>query len=267
MEKNDYIDSGILELYITGALTEQENQKVYNMILKHPELLIEIKAIEKSLSILGESLAPESHKDSFKNVLIKMLQDKEQTTKIIPIAQSKNTLITYTGWAASIILTSSLIFFAVKNSDLNKTLENRNQNKLLVEQRLDSMTNDLLHKRELLAVIRNPQVIPVPLQGQAVAPKAYAKVYWDKKSKTIYLDAKGLPEPPQGKVYQVWSLKLNPLSPTSLGTIDDFVANSSKIFTIKNINESQGFGITLEPEGGSKTPTLEQLYTLGALNS
>ena len=26
---------------------------------------------------------------------------------------------------------------------------------------------------------------------------------------------------------------------------------------------AEGFGITLEPAGGSKTPTMEQLYTLG----
>lgn len=61
------------------------------------------------------------------------------------------------------------------------------------------------------------------------------------------------------------TLKLDPLSPTSLGTIDNFTANDSKIFTINNPNESQAFGITLEPAGGSKTPTLEQLYTLGAV--
>ena len=38
-------------------------------------------------------------------------------------------------------------------------------------------------------------------------------------------------------------------------------------FTLENANESEAFGITLEPEGGSETPTLEQLYTLGAVGS
>ena len=41
--------------------------------------------------------------------------------------------------------------------------------------------------------------------------------------------------------------------------------NENKIFTINNTNSSEAFGITLEPEGGSKTPTLEQLYTLGTV--
>jgi len=56
------------------------------------------------------------------------------------------------------------------------------------------------------------------------------------------------------------------LSPTSLGTIDNFTADANKIFSIENPNQSQAFGITLEPEGGSKSPTLDQLYTLGAVS-
>ena len=67
-------------------------------------------------------------------------------------------------------------------------------------------------------------------------------------------------------VYQVWSLKLSPLTPTSLGTIDDFTTDANKIFEIENSNESEAFGITLEPAGGSATPTMEQLYTLGVVS-
>jgi len=100
-----------------------------------------------------------------------------------------------------------------------------------------------------------------------VSPESYANVYWDKEGNTVYLDVQGLPEPPAGKVYQVWSLTLNPLAPTSLGTIDNFTSNTNKIFTIENANQSEAFGITLEPAGGSPTPTMEQLYTLGAVTS
>ena len=35
------------------------------------------------------------------------------------------------------------------------------------------------------------------------------------------------------------------------------------VWILENTNESQAFGITLEPEGGSETPTMNQLYTLG----
>ena len=50
-------------------------------------------------------------------------------------------------------------------------------------------------------------------------------------------------------------------------SLDSFTADTNKIFTINNANESEAFGITLEPAGGSASPNLEQLYTLGAVAS
>lgn len=62
-------------------------------------------------------------------------------------------------------------------------------------------------------------------------------------------------------VYQVWALKLNPLTPTSIGFLEKFDVNDQKIFSVNTADEVEAFGITLEPAG--LTPTMEQLYTLG----
>jgi anti-sigma-K factor RskA len=64
-------------------------------------------------------------------------------------------------------------------------------------------------------------------------------------------------------VYQVWALKLNPLTPTSIGLLDKFDENNQRIFAVNSTGEAEAFAITLEPAGGSLNPTMEQLYTLG----
>ena len=64
-------------------------------------------------------------------------------------------------------------------------------------------------------------------------------------------------------VYQVWALKLNPLTPTSIGLLADFSKDNQKLFAVDKANGAEAFGITLEPAGGSVSPTMEQLYTLG----
>ena len=87
------------------------------------------------------------------------------------------------------------------------------------------------------------------------------------KEQKVFIDAQGLPEPPDGFVYQVWSLKLSPLTPTNMGLLQDFISDENKIFALDNPNNSEAFGITLEPAGGSESPTLEQLYTLGAVSA
>ena len=115
-----------------------------------------------------------------------------------------------------------------------------------------------------MQVIRDTKNTVVVLGGQKVAPTASAKIYWNKETATVYVDASGLPEPPKGKVYQIWSLQLSPtLTPTSIGLLANFNGNTEKIFAVSGTKNAQAFGITLEPTGGSKTPTMDQLYTLG----
>ncbi|MDY0779779.1 anti-sigma factor [Tenacibaculum sp. IB213877] len=266
MDKKKYIESGILELYIAGALSEKENKQVHDIIIEHPEILDEVKEIEKVISTLTASLAPSKNESQFKDVLVKILQQKEDASKVLPLYPKKS-LLYYSGWAASILLGSTLIFYTIKTKSLNNKLNIANSEKVLFQKQLDSSLINLNTQEKLLAVLRNPDLISVPLKGQGKFDNTFAKIYWDKSNNNVYLDAQGLPIPPKGKVYQLWSLKLNPLTPTSLGTIDNFSANTTKIFTIKNVNESQAFGITLEPEGGSLTPTLDQLYTLGTISS
>jgi anti-sigma-K factor RskA len=111
-------------------------------------------------------------------------------------------------------------------------------------------------------VLRDKSSAVIELEGQAVAPQAYATVYLNKNKNEVYVDVSGLPKAPEGKVYQVWALKLDPLTPTSIGILSD-ATNTTGVYKVDNFEGVQAFGITLEPAGGSKAPTLEQLYTLG----
>ena len=46
-------------------------------------------------------------------------------------------------------------------------------------------------------------------------------------------------------------------------SISSLGENNQRFFAVNNTAEAEAFGITLEPAGGSITPTLEQLYALG----
>lgn len=260
MNTKEYIASGILELYIAGELSEKENEEVHAAIQKNPELLAEVESIEKAILQLTAA-AKKDNTYSFNAIADKLLV---QEPKVIPISKPKTNWSLLSGWAAAFIFGSTLIYTVIQNSNLKTQIAAEKQQ---LEEQIDKASNSLTEAKKLIEIFRDKNIISVPLAGQKVSPTSYAKVYWDKKTNSIYLDAKGLPEPPKGKVYQVWSLKLSPLTPTSLGTLDTFTADTNKIFTITNANESEAFGITLEPAGGSVSPNLEQLYTLGAVAS
>ncbi|WP_417199431.1 anti-sigma factor domain-containing protein [Bizionia sp.] len=274
MTNQEYIESGILELYIAGSLSDEENEAVYKQLLENPDLLDEVLKIEAAVMQLTAAVSPSDSKHLFKAVKEKLGLDTDADSKVIPLHQPKTNYLAYSGWAASVLLAVGLMYFFNQNNTLKSDiqvveteLQKQTIDNTLLEERITKTTANLTEAQKLLSVIRDKDILSVPLAGQAVSPESYANVYWDKEGNTVYLDVQGLPEPPAGKVYQVWSLTLNPLAPTSLGTIDNFTSNTNKIFTIENANQSEAFGITLEPAGGSPTPTMEQLYTLGAVTS
>ncbi|RNC86934.1 MAG: anti-sigma factor [Winogradskyella sp.] len=261
MDVNAYIESGILELYVAGQLSEQENQEIYELTQKHPEILQEVLAIETALSKLSEEVAPSTVGfDSIKRQI-------DDTSKVIELKPKTTNWISYTGWAASVILAIGLFWALNTKNTLQENIQTVTSEKEQLEILIEVARNDLANTKDLLNSIRAKDILAIPLGGQGDFTDTFAKVYWNKADNTIYLDAQGLPNAPEGKVWQVWSLTLNPLTPTSLGTIDDFNTDDNKIFAIANDNESQAFGITLEPKGGSEAPTMEQLYTLGVVNA
>lgn len=266
MDIKAYIASGILELYVAGALSEKESQEVYALTQQYPELLEEVKSIEASIVKLTAAASPKDTKHSF-NAIKAQITSIDNDVKVIPLDKPKTSWFTYVGWAASLVLAAGLLWMVNENSKLKQQIEVVETDKELLEMQIENASTSLAEAEKLVDILRDRNIIEVPLDGQGNFANTYAKVYWDKNSNSIYLDAKDLPEAPEGKVYQVWSLTLNPLTPTSLGTIDDFNTDANKIFAITNTNASEAFGITLEPAGGSETPTMEQLYTLGVVTS
>lgn len=260
MEAKEYIESGILELYVYGLLTETENEEVNTMAKNNPEINDEIIAIEKAIVALSSSFSPFHSVANYEKIKSKL--ELKHATKVIELEPTRN-WAQYIGWAAAIILLVGIGYQYNQLEQTNTQVVNAEVEKGKIEKDLNALQLKNKASETSLAVVRDANNIVVALGGQAVAPQSSAKVYWNKETKVVYVDAAGLPEPPEGMVYQVWALKLNPLTPTSIGLLDHFKVNDQKMFAVDNATDAEAFGITLEPKGGSLTPTMEQLYTLG----
>jgi anti-sigma-K factor RskA len=260
MSKTELLNSGDLELYVFGILNESETNQIAELSNKDNDIKNEIISIENSILALSSGFSPTFSSEVYQNIK-SQLGFKNQ--KVITI-EPNNKWSQHIGWAASVVL---LLGIGFQYSKLNVT---KNQIKSIEVQKskLEESVVDLELKNKetqtILGIVRDETNTVIPLSGQVVAPTAKAKIYWNKQTQAVYVDASGLPEPPEGKVYQIWSLKLQPqLTPTSIGLLSNFQTNESKIFAVDKTSGAEAFGITLEPAGGSKSPTMEQLYTLG----
>ncbi|MGB5370905.1 MAG: anti-sigma factor [Flavobacteriaceae bacterium] len=264
MDVEKYISSGVLELYVAGLLSEKENLEVHRYAMEHPEIKSEIEAIEAAVMAVARTASPD-RKITFDGIADRMQGPRE--TKVVPISEKSGKWTTYLGWAASVFLSIGLFWMYTENQKLRSENELAEKNNDMLEQQIADANLSLENTQNLLALLRDKNVKVVPLGGQEVSPTSYAKAYWNEQDQKLFIDAIGLPEPPDGMVYQVWSLKLNPLTPTSVGLLEDFAMDNNKVFALSNPNDSEAFGITLEPAGGSTSPNLEQLYALGAVTS
>jgi len=262
MNTKEYIESGILELYVYGLLTESENIEVAAMAKKHNEIEAEILSIEKSIVNLSTSFSPFLSAENFSKIKSKLDLKHTEVIQLKPNRDKGS----YLGWVAAAILLIGIIYQYNLENTLQQDSISLTMNNLKLKKEISVANANNQETFKLLNIIRNSDNTIVNLEGQAINPKSFAKVYWNKKSKSVYIDGSGLPTPPEGMVYQVWALKLKPtLEPTSIGLLSNFSKTEARIFEVNNTENAEGFGITLEPAGGSKTPTMEQLYTLGTV--
>ena len=78
MDIKKYIASGILELYVAGELSEEQNLEVHQYALQYPEIKTEIEAIESSVLELTQSVSPGLSSKSFENL-------KKELGQVIPM--------------------------------------------------------------------------------------------------------------------------------------------------------------------------------------
>ena len=267
MNIQEYIASGILELYVAGLLSKEENLEIHRIAGEHSEIQDEIERIENAIMALAKAGKPKGHVPEFETVKTRIIREGQDNLRQLYPNRSKRKLTQYTGWVAAAVLAGWMLYLQNHYNQLESQLNREKDTIIELEQQITESRNSANDYKALLDRIRSKNVQVIALNGQGSFTETYAKAYLDKNTNEVLIDASGLPEPPEGKVYQVWSLKLSPLTPTSIGLLADFQSDENKIFALDALEGSEAFGITLEPAGGSQTPTMEQLYTLGALTS
>jgi anti-sigma-K factor RskA len=258
LTKEEFISSGLLELYATGIATPEEAQIVHDHLDRFPELKEELKEIEISLEnyALSQSVAPSSSvKEKLFNQLFSSDVNKEINEALVVSMNKKYPIpLFYKSIAAavfilligSIILNYSYFNKYHKAQDALDVAQKQLQQK---ERTNEAMTHDL-------DVVTNKYAMPVVLNGTPHAPDALAKIFWMKNTGQVYIDPSNLPKTPQGMQYQLWGIVDG--KPVSGGMIE----TSKGIYHIqkmKSFGKVDAFAITLEKAGGSPTPTMDQM--------
>lgn len=264
MNSRDIISSGLLESYVLGNCTVEENLLVQELCAKHPEVLAEVESIESSLMLYSSAKAPEIS-DGVKSRL--MLQLNNKSTPATPIKEESGaTSFKWYGYAAAaaivLLVASSVINLLLysKVQKLNSDLIVMQQEKNYYVDQLNVQNVNLSARNNEIALLSDPATKMVQLKSTDTTSDSKAVIYWNNTSRQTYLSLAQLPAPPQGKQYQLWAIVDG--KPVDAGVFD-IAANVSVLQKMKEIGNAQAFAVTVETAGGSPTPTLTTLCLLG----
>lgn len=256
MEIEELKNSGDLEAYVCGALTLEESRTISKLVEEHEELQIEVQYIEDVLFRLAAGIAPNFDEVEIYENLRRYVKEHSPQNDEVSWSQ-------YLGWAAAILLFVGAGFLYHERTELNEQIVDIERTNTFLNNELEQLDELNADYQEALAFIKNKNTVKVNLAGQGNHINANAVAFHNPQLDKTYVDISGLPDAPANMTYQLWSLTLNPLTPTNLGIV---ALNDKELIMFNNGFETEAFGITLEDAGGSDTPTLERLYTLGAIN-
>lgn len=251
MDIKSYISSGILELYVIGDLSDAERAEVEFMASQHIEIRQEIYQIsnnlEKYARIQGLKVDAGVEENVFKNLPKKEnLASRKREEKEV----QKSTL-----WKSfSIIfgLVSLALFILLYNQNKTFKQDLRNANKSL--EMCDSLKTQESEKARVYAEMYLPTTKIVELTPTENFPQARLRLFYNKENNSNILQWLEAPSLDPGMVYQLWYFDSEGV-PKPLETFD----REKMIWEITFKKEATIYAFTIEPEGGSETPTLSNL--------
>jgi anti-sigma-K factor RskA len=263
MDSKAYIESGILETYALGMCSEAEAREVEAMCAKHPELKQELTQIEESLFnyALAHSKSPKAETRAKVLNEINKLQQAENNPKQIHLFYNNRLAIAATLIVFSLSLLGNIFFYAKWKSANQDVIALLSEKQQLAE---SLNTNKVKYEtmKQDMAILTNPDVVKIAMKGVAKSPESLAMIYWNKKSKEVFIELTALPTPQDGKQYQLWAIVDG--KPVDAGMIS-LSGEDTALHRMKDFESAQAFAITLEQEGGSPTPTLTEMYVMGAV--
>lgn len=274
MNIEEYILSGIIEQYVLGLTTPEENMELEKMAMAHPEVREAIESSREAMDSYTDLHQVNPPNEMKERILNAIREEKKKVSDQAPLHsirtdQAKVYNLSKYKWmvAASIVLLIiSLSLNGIYIYKYNQTKE-RYTTLLASQKRLVAKNNSMQTRMENveqdMRLLTNPDVQPIVMKGVSAHPGMEATVYFDGQNRKAYLGQTNLPKPPAGKEYQLWAIIDG--KPVDMGLYSG--EKQPNLVPMKNAAAGtiQAFAITLENEGGSPAPTMDQMYVMGKI--
>lgn len=270
IDTKQYIESGILEDYLSDMLSPAERKQVEFVVDKYTVVANELAAMSLSLSLMAEigEIKPPPYMEAriWNEILATNMDEVDITTEAaIPIKSivKKPSKLPYILTVATAILAFVTIYYIIiandKLDEANKKISITEKAKTEIQTEYDKLkyNYDSLHTISNVYNFDNAKFY-VMKPNRSNAANSFVILIWNKETNKLYLDIKKLPNSQSRKKYNLWGI-------TQIGRqidLGSFVhSGGSQIVELKGIKDAIRYILTQERESGVGFPTMTSVYT------
>lgn len=279
MDTQAYIASGIIERYALGQATCYEAMELGEFAERYPDVRIALAQALEAVDGLAQAASvppPPALRDKVLHAVSLEARSSElpSSGKVQQKAQPAGSvsggtirrMVFRTGLAAALVLAAGLTLIWQ-----NRQTQEAEQRSAALEREVEGLTGQLSlwqaqnqQQLDQLALLRDGATRRIALLPLPGIDQARVDVYWNPERQQAFFDVLDLPEIPAGKQYQLWAIVDG--SPVDMGLLPlDTSADAWQAFPF--VPSPQAFAITVEPQGGSPVPSLDQMVVIGSIPS
>lgn len=291
MDIQSYIKSGRVEHYVLGLATPEDAREIERFAAEFPEFQQEINRVHEALGKLASANAiqppsglkarvlteidriaagqPEKPRSKPVEQAKKLDQNRPQQSEPFVPRQTKPNFSFIWGWLAAALIGIGAGYLFKLNSDAQAQLTAEKTRAEEAIAKYDQLSKDCTareqHEENLkkqIAFARDAATKTIVLKGVEKSPNSLATVIFNANKKEAFIEVNSLPAPPTGKQYQLWAIRGE--EKVSMGVFD-LPKSADEYIAVPFVDEPDAFAVTLENQGGSPVPTLEEMYVVGAI--
>ena len=252
-----------LALYALDALDNpQELAELEAHLGTCGECRRELEALRADTALLALSAVgpkpPERARQRLMNAIAAAPRMERRVQKPLIIGRLRPRWLSFAPMAVMLLLAvfSLLLWRDLRNTrrDLRHTREHETQ----MQQQLDQERQRSAHAQEVLDMWNDPNAMRIKLVSTPQAhPLPLIQTIYKPEKGHILMVASNLASLPPNKVYELWLLPADGSAPMPAGTFKpDPHGNGMMLHPMQTAGiTAKGFAVTIEPEGGSQTPT------------
>ena len=239
-----FLDTDLLEKYLLGSTTDEESFQVERYIAMYPEVKETYDELQKNLETYAKMHAIKTPEGLKERIIARIRGEKAGRKRFFQYAIAAS--------FAALLFAAAAFFFYSQNQNLQEENDMVSNQIKLLEQDMKDQLEDV---RNQFIVLNNPKTKRLNVKGNKKAKELKAVAYINPVKKLSYINVSKLPNLPENQCYQMWAEVNGEM--VNLGIIKESMSQDN-LLALPYSDEAVGY-ITIEPEGGNMTPTVENI--------